>query len=96
PGEGMLVYPGKQVGEEGVVASMRLKWIRDGVEDYEYMQLLQELGRGDWAHEVAGRVGTDWMHWNHDPDVLEAVRRNLGQELDRLKGQQLRKSPAIP
>ena len=33
PGEGMLVYPGQQVGVKGVVASMRLKWLRDGVED---------------------------------------------------------------
>ena len=38
PGEGMLVYPGQPVGVKGVVASMRLKWLRDGVEDYDYVQ----------------------------------------------------------
>ena len=40
PGEGMLVYPGQPVGVKGVVASMRLKWLRDGVEDYDYVQIL--------------------------------------------------------
>ncbi len=44
PGEGMLVYPAETVGIDGVVPSMRLKWIRDGVEDYEYIQILKRLG----------------------------------------------------
>ena len=39
PGEGMLVYPGKPVGVTGVVPSMRLKWLRDGVKDYEYIEI---------------------------------------------------------
>jgi hypothetical protein len=31
----MLVYPGDPVGVPGTVPSMRLKWIRKGVEDHE-------------------------------------------------------------
>jgi len=35
-GEGYLLYPGKPCGINGPVASIRLKNMRDGMEDYEY------------------------------------------------------------
>jgi hypothetical protein len=41
PGEGILVYPGAPAGLKGVAPSMRLKYIRDGVQDYEYVQQLK-------------------------------------------------------
>lgn len=44
PGEGMLFYPGNEVGTKGAVPSMRLKWLREGIEDYEYIQILKEHG----------------------------------------------------
>ncbi len=42
-GDGYLAYPGKTIGYDGPVATIRLKQARDGVEDYEYLHLLQEL-----------------------------------------------------
>ncbi len=83
PGEGMLVYPGKMVGIEGVAPSMRLKWLRDGVEDYEYIELLKEAGAGAWALQVAAEVGGAWDRWTRDPQQLETARRRLGMELSR-------------
>jgi Domain of unknown function (DUF4091) len=84
PGEGMLVYPGAQVGINGVAPSMRLKWLRDGVEDYEYIEILKKLGRGNWALNVSKTVGADWKNWTRNPSVLESGRRKLGDEIDRL------------
>ncbi len=84
PGEGMLVYPGAQVGINGVAPSMRLKWLRDGVEDYEYIEILKKMGRGNWALKVSKTVGADWKNWTHSPGVLESGRRKLGDEIDRL------------
>jgi hypothetical protein len=84
-GEGMLVYPGKQVGIDGIVPSMRLKWLREGIEDYEYVQILKRLGRGEWAMEVARTVGADWRNWSHDPIAVEAARQKLGNEINRLQ-----------
>jgi hypothetical protein len=83
PGEGLLVYPGKMVGIEGVAPSMRLKWLRDGVEDYEYIELLKEAGAGAWALQVAAEVGGSWGLWTRDPQQLETARRRLGMELSR-------------
>lgn len=87
PGEGMLFYPGKQVGIKGVVPSMRLKWLREGVEDYEYLEILKNLDRQQWALSLARRVGLDWKHWTRDTNLLESVRRQLGEEIHRLSSQ---------
>ena len=84
PGEGMLVYPGQQVGIQGVVASMRLKWLRDGVEDYEYIQILKNLGKADLALQIARSVGPDWMHWTRDAGAIESARQQLGQAIDQI------------
>ena len=46
PGDGMLVYPGEPAGLPGsVVPSLRLKQLRDGEQDYEYVELLKHMGR---------------------------------------------------
>ncbi len=84
PGEGMLVYPGQQVGVKGVVASMRLKWLRDGVEDYEYIQILKNLGKEDVALQIARSVGPDWTHWTRDAGAIESARQQLGQAINQI------------
>jgi Domain of unknown function (DUF4091) len=83
PGEGMLVYPGAQVGIKGVAPSMRLKWLRDGVEDYEYIEILKKMGRGSWAMNVSKQVGPNWTNWTKSPQVLESARLLLGKEIER-------------
>jgi hypothetical protein len=84
PGEGMLVYPGGPVGVKGVVASMRLKWLRDGVEDYDYVQILKGLGKGDLAMEISRSVAPDWTNWTRDPGAVATARQKLGEAIDRL------------
>lgn len=85
PGEGLLLYPGEAVGLPGrVVPSLRLKYLRDGVDDYDYLQLLRVAGLWDWASPLAHAVGPDWANWTRDPAVVEAVREQLGDRLDQL------------
>lgn len=84
PGEGQLAYPGAQVGLDGIVPSMRMKWYRDGADDYEYVEMLKQLGHQAKALELARRVGRDWHQWTRDPQELEAVRREIGDEIERL------------
>ncbi|MGI8959914.1 MAG: glycoside hydrolase domain-containing protein [Bryobacteraceae bacterium] len=83
PGEGMLVYPGDAAGVQGTIPSIRLKWIREGVEDYEYVELLKRKGRGDWALSLVRQVATDFQNWMDDPAVIERVRRTMGEALSR-------------
>jgi hypothetical protein len=84
PGEGMLVYPGQPVGVKGVVASMRMKWLRDGVEDYDYVQVLKSLGKEDVAMQISRSVGPDWTKWTRDPNAIESARKKLGETIDAL------------
>jgi hypothetical protein len=42
-GDGFLVYPGKDYGVYGPISTIRLESIREGMEDYEYLYLLESL-----------------------------------------------------
>ncbi len=85
PGEGMLLYPGDPVGlHGGAVPSIRLKELRAGVQDYEYVEMLKHLGRGDWALGRIHTVAPDWKNWSRSGEAVEAVRRELGAEINKL------------
>jgi len=85
PGEGLLLYPGGPVGlPDGAAPSIRLKQLRAGVQDYEYVEILKHLGRGDWAMQRIRTVAPDWKNWSRSGESVEAVRRELGAEIDRL------------
>lgn len=84
--DGILIYPGEPAGLAGVAPSMRLKALRDSVQDYEYIQLLKNLGHGDWALETCREAGEDWKNWTKDPEVLLKVRKLLGDKLNELRG----------
>jgi len=83
PGEGQLVYPGANAGLEGVAPSMRIKYLRDGVQDYEYVQLLKNCGQSSFALSVANSVGLNWNwgNWTTDPIALESAREQLGNQI---------------
>ena len=87
PGEAIWVYPGEAVGMDRKVApSMRLRWFRDGVQDYEYVELLKGLGQGDWALNQTRTVASDWTNWTRDPDAIENVHQTLAQKIEELSG----------
>ena len=73
-GEGSLFYPGGDAGVEGPVTSMRLKALRDGLEDYEYLLLA-----GDAGLEMAARMAPSWGTWETKPWNLAAAREELAQ-----------------
>jgi len=63
-----------------------LKYIRDGVDDYEYINILKNLGWGSWALGVARTVGPDWRNWTRDTNALESARQQLGNQIELLTG----------
>jgi hypothetical protein len=83
-GDGVLVYPGAPIGTTAVAPSIRLKRLRDGVDDYDYIELLKGLGHGDDALALARTVGTDWTNWTRDHAMVEKVRNQLGDMIDAL------------
>jgi len=74
-GDGSLLYPGSEVGYWGLCTSLRLKAIRDGVEDYYYLQFADSLGL---LHNNIRDVATNWNNWNEDPNSLLKTREYIG------------------
>lgn len=81
PGEGVLVYPGGLAGVAGVLPSLRLKWARDGVEDFDLLALARAAGLESLDAEIALVAGRDWTGLTTDPGVLAAARRRIGEAL---------------
>jgi hypothetical protein len=82
-GDGMLFYPGEQVGMPGsIVPSLRAKWIRDGYDDYELLQLLRAAGRTDEMLAISRSVGVDWRDWTRDPFALYTAREHVARLLE--------------
>ena len=70
-GEGMLLYPGQPAGIEGPVTSIRLKLVREAMEDYEYMVLASQ-GEGGG---VTTEMGRETMVVVRQPDPEKQVDR---------------------
>jgi hypothetical protein len=66
---------------------MRLKYLRDGIQDYEYVQLLKNAGQSSFSNSVIQPIASDWHNWTQDQNALEAARLQLGQKLDVLAPQ---------
>ncbi|HEY4365582.1 MAG TPA: hypothetical protein VGN17_31765 [Bryobacteraceae bacterium] len=87
-GDGTLMYPGSSayVGTKVPIwlPSMRLKMIRDGMQDYEYLNALTQAGMGSF---VTGQVKSFIINsytFSNDPAALEAARMALGNRLHSL------------
>ncbi len=76
-GEGSLVYPAHVVGYDGVVPTLRLKALRDAIEDYEYLAILNRMGRSVQAGRIVRRLTESWFQWDEDPAAYETARAEL-------------------
>ena len=94
-GHGMLIYRGETMGLDEPAASLRLKGLRRGSQDYEYFWLLSHSAGEKVAVDAAvdavlhgsftGRVtlGAPGM-WKHDPDEWDGVRVKFGDMIEKL------------
>jgi hypothetical protein len=81
-GEGSLFYPGTQAGFDGPVASIRLKMIREGMEDYEYLKILAAAGDKDYANQLAFSLAHSWTDWDDKPTSLAIAREKLAERIN--------------
>jgi len=83
-GDGSLLYPGSKVGIDGPVASMRIKLLREGIEEYELLHLL--AANIESAKErigaAAGGYDTDRRLFEHAFSLIEEKGRanRLGEK----------------
>ncbi|MBS7613478.1 DUF4091 domain-containing protein [Candidatus Bathyarchaeota archaeon] len=100
PGDTHIAYPGRN----GPLSSLRLEVMRDGLEDYEYLKLLEEEilkvketlgGRAlkepfeRRALEICMRVVPSITGYVRDPDILMEVRRGIVENILEVKSRPL-------
>jgi len=84
PGDGIFLYPPGPIASTESAPGIRLKAIRDGIQDYEYAQILKNLGQVPFVNSALQPIATSWTNWTHDPNSLENARLQLGQLLHQL------------
>ena len=105
-GDGVLFYP----GPDGPVPSIRLKCVRDGLEDYEYLWLLRRgiaeveagrrsapthwLARARVALDVDASVVTSLAEYSSDAEQVLGARRAIARLLCELAPDDATKGPA--
>ena len=104
-GDGRFVYPPEVAADahpagpvlEGPVDSIRFEMLRDGIEDYEYMAMLdrlidqhrdrlskRRLRRYRALLEVPEAISADLTHFTTNPAPIEKHRRAVARALERL------------
>lgn len=81
-GDGVLVYSGAPYGLDTPVSSIRLEQIREGIEDYEYLCMLEELYGEETTDELIRLVTTCVVNYTTDDDYLANVRVMLGDMVE--------------
>ena len=84
-GEGALFYPGAAIGIDDIVPTIRLKMLRDGMEDYEYFALLDKAGKGEQVERAVRKVAPSWHQWRQAPRTILKIRRKLAKAILRLQ-----------
>jgi hypothetical protein len=78
-GEGSLVYPAQDVGYQGVVPTIRLKALRDAIEDYDYLVLLEAQGKATEAEALVAPLARSFFSWEKDPAAYDKARAALAK-----------------
>jgi len=77
-GDGYLTYPA-QGG--GILSSVRLENLRDGFEDYEYLNLLKKLGGNT---ELSKTVVSGPTDYTSDFELLYQIRKKIATEIEKI------------
>lgn len=82
-GDGSLVYPGKKVGVDGPVSSIRLETIREGLEDYKYLWILERAVGREAVLPYVKRLAQSWTEYTRDATLLAQVRDDPARAIER-------------
>jgi hypothetical protein len=84
-GGGFLFYPGLPCGIDGPVISMRMKNLRDGMEDYEYFVILERLSDKKNVRKIIDIISPNWWNFSKDPNEFLTAREKIAQRIINLK-----------
>lgn len=84
-GDGLLLYPGIWWDEGMVpVPSVRYEYVRDGIEDFQYLKQLERVLGREESMKYVGRLCEGILTFSEDYKDMTAVRDELGFALESL------------
>jgi hypothetical protein len=90
-GEGSLLYPGDytkrytgQPNVDGPVSSIRFELLREGIEDYEYLWMLKDLGDKEYADSLVHNMVIDVSTFSRNRKELYLTRKAMAKRLEEL------------
>ena len=75
---GILLYSGAYFAQPEPVGCVRLDCVRDGIEDYEYLTILEEKYGKDVVDAIINRWTTSLAERSTDQEQFYALRAQLG------------------
>jgi len=85
PGDGILIYPGSVYGQLDPIPSIRLVNMRDGIEDYQMLGMLEQAKGEAYTHELISHIVTSTLTFTKDDDVVYNVHSYLLRVLEAAK-----------
>jgi len=83
-GGGYFIYPGVPCGIVGPISSIRLKNLRESMEDYEYLNLYEKLAGREAVLKIVSKVAPNWWETTDNPNDIFAAREMLASEILKL------------
>ena len=59
------------------LTELGVKALRDGIEDYDYLVLLEKMGRAAEAEKIVAPLAGSWFKWDRDPAAYDRARAQL-------------------
>ncbi len=81
-GDGSLLYPGSEVGVDGACGSVRLECIRDGMEEFEMLTMLEAAAGREKVDEIISTVSENIVSFTKNEEDLAKARIELGNALE--------------
>jgi len=89
-GEGSFFYPGDftkrytgQPNVDGPVSSLRFELLREGIEDYEYINMLKDMGDSKFADSIVHNMVIDVSTFSRNLEDLYTARKAMAQRLEK-------------
>jgi hypothetical protein len=80
-GDGVLFYPGRTSiigGKHDIPCpSIRLKAMRAGLQDYEYMRILHTMGQDAFVDALVRKLVVKTNNWTQNPEAIEKAREEM-------------------
>ena len=83
-GNGVLIYCGAYMGIDGPVGSLRLECVRDGIEDFEYLSLLEKWYGKETLKKIVEKLTTSLGCYESNEEYFIELRESLGVLVEKV------------